>query len=43
MTEPRRQNRLPRPRLPVGDRVAWLAGIMIAIGAIMCFAALLNL
>lgn len=30
-------------RRPKGDRVVWVAGVMIATGMVLCFAALLNL
>jgi len=28
---------------PEADRVVWVAGVMIAVGVVLCFAALLNL
>jgi len=41
--DPHQKNREKRPGRPGGDRVVWVAGVMIAVGVVLCFAALLNL
>lgn len=44
LDQPEHRSRRKRPSTSAtGDRLGWVAGIMIAVGAALCFAALLNI